>query len=95
MERPPNCAFLAQCTTITVKRSYSGQCSYPPSTVAARVTNEEEVIMYKYRVSVDDFGIRGHGAVGMELPSGEVNEYEISPGSSPLFPRIAFTGFLT
>ena len=33
------------------------------------------------------FGIRGRGAVGMELPSGEANEYEISPGVAVFIPK--------
>jgi oxalate decarboxylase/phosphoglucose isomerase-like protein (cupin superfamily) len=42
-----------------------------------------------YHVDIEEviFGIRGHGAVGMELPNGEVNEYEVSPGVAVFIPK--------
>ena len=42
-----------------------------------------------YHVDIEEviFGIRGRGAVGMELPSGEVNEYEVSPGVAVFVPK--------
>ena len=33
------------------------------------------------------FGIRGRGAVGIELPDGRVEEYEVSPGVAIFIPK--------
>jgi len=42
-----------------------------------------------FHVDIEEviFGIRGHGAVGIELPNGGVEEYEISSGVAVFIPK--------
>jgi oxalate decarboxylase/phosphoglucose isomerase-like protein (cupin superfamily) len=42
-----------------------------------------------FHVDIEEviFGIRGRGAVGMEHPDGQIEEYEISPGVAVFIPK--------
>ena len=42
-----------------------------------------------YHVDIEEviFGIRGHGAVGVEFPDGRMDEFEVSPGVAVFIPK--------